>query len=319
MKLVSFLIGPLISLAIFALAIAGGEWWLRSTFRDISIGDASAPGMQEFYKKYYHGNKEGWRDKDYEVTKPAGTTRVLVLGDSFTFGGGIKDPEHTWPRLMEKTLRQEFPAHTIEVINAARRGATTTEVAEMLEKKGLAYQPDVIVYAINMNDIETNADKQQLSANSQIFKNPTWQRAVQKYYLAYALQQLLRGVTKQATNDEYLRNLYSSTEHQQNQLAAFQHIQELSGDRPIIIGILPNAPQDGHVTLQPQRDQLNQALNSLNLKSIDLVTNLPAQNPPDYRVSFFDYHPKESIHRFFADRFAQATIPVLENIYAPHP
>ena len=44
---------------------------------------------KEFHEKYIRYNEHGYRDYEYRLKKPEGIFRVLVLGDSQTFGHGI--------------------------------------------------------------------------------------------------------------------------------------------------------------------------------------------------------------------------------------
>jgi hypothetical protein len=41
-------------------------------------------------------NPHGYRDKKYSYKKPDGIFRILVLGDSQTFGQGLKKLKDTW-------------------------------------------------------------------------------------------------------------------------------------------------------------------------------------------------------------------------------
>ncbi len=65
-----------------------------------------------------HINTLGLRDEqDYAAQPPAGCFRVLVLGDSMTFGKGVA-AEETWPAVLEQRLRAAHPAQCVEVLNA---------------------------------------------------------------------------------------------------------------------------------------------------------------------------------------------------------
>jgi hypothetical protein len=53
-------------------------------------------GTAEFRNKYIIYNSHGYRDKEYSYQKPNNIFRILVLGDSQTFGYGIRKLEDTW-------------------------------------------------------------------------------------------------------------------------------------------------------------------------------------------------------------------------------
>src|SRR5438045_8089957 len=49
-------------------------------------------------------NRWGMRGRDVSQQKPAGTKRILILGDSYTFGLYVNDDE-TYPAVLERLLR----------------------------------------------------------------------------------------------------------------------------------------------------------------------------------------------------------------------
>jgi len=55
--------------------------------------------------KPVHINSHGTRGADFSVEKPAGTLRILSLGDSRTFGWGLTD-EQTYSRRLERLLQE---------------------------------------------------------------------------------------------------------------------------------------------------------------------------------------------------------------------
>ena len=81
--------------------------------------------------------------------KPDGVYRVAVMGDSFTEGQGVKE-EHTAPRVLEALLEEQAPGR-YEVRNCGRRGLDLPDLLESFEGS-LAYEPDLVIYALVIND-----------------------------------------------------------------------------------------------------------------------------------------------------------------------
>lgn len=65
-------------------------------------------------------SSQGLRNPEVVSTKPSGTYRVLALGDSFTFGWGVRE-EETWVRIVEQKLNEK-PGRRIEIVNAGAPG-----------------------------------------------------------------------------------------------------------------------------------------------------------------------------------------------------
>jgi lysophospholipase L1-like esterase len=98
-------------------------------------------------------NSQGFRDVEFEPKRP-GTTRVIVLGDSFTEGQGVQERD-TYPRVLEAMLNSA-PGSRYEVRNAGRRGADFPALLQTFEDV-LRYDPDVVVYGMVLNDVERDS------------------------------------------------------------------------------------------------------------------------------------------------------------------
>jgi len=91
-----------------------------------------------------------FRDAEFGPRRP-GVRRVAVLGDSFTEGQGVKEPD-TYPRRLEALLNAAEPGRW-EVLNWGRRGADFPRLYDTFEQL-LQFDPDVVVYGMFLNDTE---------------------------------------------------------------------------------------------------------------------------------------------------------------------
>ena len=98
-------------------------------------------------------NKQGLRaDQDFTIPKPMDIHRLLLLGDSFTFGPFVNNHELTSAQL-QTLLNKKNPVAPIEVVNAAMSGWTLIDQFEYLREKGLRLQPDLVAISFYINDI----------------------------------------------------------------------------------------------------------------------------------------------------------------------
>jgi hypothetical protein len=94
-------------------------------------------------------NSKGLRGPEIPYAKPDGTERVLVIGDSFTFGAQVEEDE-TFVARLGHHLRQETadvgdaPA-AIETINGGVDGWNTFNELAWLKAEGVKYAPDIVV------------------------------------------------------------------------------------------------------------------------------------------------------------------------------
>jgi lysophospholipase L1-like esterase len=96
-------------------------------------------------------NSRGLREREIPLLKPAGTRRVIFVGDSVTFGAGVRD-EEPYARLLESAVNGGG-AGPIETVNTGVVGYNTIQELARLEQAGLPYQPDVVVLTFVVNDL----------------------------------------------------------------------------------------------------------------------------------------------------------------------
>ena len=124
---------------------------------DAARGQRLAPG----YDGWFAGvpvriNSLGFRDRrDYTLEKPANTIRILVLGDSVTFGHGALD-DTTYPYLLEQRLRAWRPDVRWEVWNLGVPGYNTRQELTYLQEIGPLAKPDLVVVGFYPNDFTGN-------------------------------------------------------------------------------------------------------------------------------------------------------------------
>ena len=100
-------------------------------------------------------NSHGQRDREYTEAKPPGTFRIVILGDSTTFGWGVQS-EETVAKILEQRLNDHSAAGVtkVEVINAGVGNYNTVmEVAHYLTYER-AFHPDLVILQYFINDAE---------------------------------------------------------------------------------------------------------------------------------------------------------------------
>lgn len=98
-------------------------------------------------------NDLGFRDtRDYSLAKSPGTFRILVLGDSVTFGHGATF-ETTYPFLAEQRLKAWRPDVKWQVWNLGVPGYSTADELAYLHEVGGRFDPDLVVVGFYPNDI----------------------------------------------------------------------------------------------------------------------------------------------------------------------
>jgi len=92
-------------------------------------------------------------DREYTFEKPAGTIRIIGVGDSFTQGYEVDLHETYLYRLEELLLAKGYP---VEVINLGVSGYGNAEELILLTEFGFRFAPDFVVVGYFQNDLDDN-------------------------------------------------------------------------------------------------------------------------------------------------------------------
>ncbi len=103
----------------------------------------------DFIQTYERTNSYGQRDKERTLEKPDGVRRILLLGDSVVEGYGLRESE-----TISNQLKDLYDDPSTEVLNFGVSAYCTRAEIEMLETKGLQFDPDVVVLVFVENDFD---------------------------------------------------------------------------------------------------------------------------------------------------------------------
>ncbi len=255
-------------------------------------------------------NSRGLRDREPTPAKPAGVIRVLFLGDSVTFGAGVRDDE-PFPRLLES---RPVGGPTIETVNAGVVGYNTAQELARLESVGPAYQPDVVVLTFVVNDLLDSfsifdhqydpagplaEQKIWLRRHSHLYRlvQDTWWRASQE------LRRMEAGRTEplrqRARVEERLAELRQIVELSRSHGAAFLLVLYPDNlDDPVSPG-----PDGARRTV---REELLRVAADAGVPAVDLTAALGDVRDPRAREHRLreDPHPSPTGHRIIANALA---------------
>ena len=111
------------------------------------------PGLKGRIGNVQHAyNSRGLRDHEYADVPPAGTVRILCIGDSVTFSQPTS-LESTFAKRLESSLNARGEA-TFEVLNGGVAGYNACQEEAFLRDVGAAYHPQLVIWQYCPNDVD---------------------------------------------------------------------------------------------------------------------------------------------------------------------
>lgn len=102
---------------------------------------------------HVHINSLGYRGREIRIQKAPNETRIVMAGDSLTFGDFVDD-EDTLPAQLERELSS--CCREVRVINAGVDDTTIADQSQMIER-ALLLKPDAVVLVSTEDDLENLA------------------------------------------------------------------------------------------------------------------------------------------------------------------
>lgn len=129
--------------------LATGEIALRAVYRDAGKRTLGAPGFHVFEHVNAHDQQRGRLDFG---EKRAGVPRLLVVGDSITWGTGVREWQDTWPEQLARMYEAAGQARELAVLSLPGRDIDAH--VEQVKSWADDIRPDIFIYQWYVNDLE---------------------------------------------------------------------------------------------------------------------------------------------------------------------
>jgi hypothetical protein len=268
-------------------------------------------------------NSKGFRGPEISPIKPPGTIRIACLGDSFTFGEGVRF-EDTYPEQLASLLAAE-PACaglTFESCNFGVGGYNTTQSLFALRAWALPAQPDIVVLGYVLNDAEPRLyDRDKLTGRfvrrpreagipeGQGDPRPP-DTLLYKLRTARLIWQVGRNRQRTGNMIDYYRSLYDEANPGwQESRDALERIIKTCHDHGIPCVVLCFPILVDLTDTHPFADlyaRVGSVVESAGGIYVNLLPKLKGLDASDLWVHPTDQHPNEVVHRIAAEAITEA-------------
>jgi lysophospholipase L1-like esterase len=248
-------------------------------------------------------NSQGLRDDEYSLQKPSGVYRIMMLGDSTTFGWGVRH-EETAAKFLERKLNVHVPAgyDKVEVLDTGVGNYDTVQEVTYYETLGRAFHPDLVILVFFINDPEPVPQEG---------KGFLIDRS---YLIAFATNRfdgVLRRIGKRPGWKQYYASLYEDDK------PGFQACKEAlrslgrstkSDGAKVLVAILPELRQINGDTypFKAAHQKIKDVLASENIPVVELIDGLKDHGPEDTLwVTPLDDHPDAKANDLVSDQLQQ--------------
>ena len=137
----------LLATIVFAAMLVAAEYALRFWFRHVTSSGNAGDYFAQAHQPQVARNSLGYREREIPPKDP-NRYRIVVVGDSFTYGQGIEAPER-FSNLIEGFLGPRY-----EVLNFGIPGNDMPQHLDVLDQV-LPLHPDFVLLQLFINDFET--------------------------------------------------------------------------------------------------------------------------------------------------------------------
>ena len=283
---------------------------------DAQLGWVSKPGVEVLDAfgegKHIRINGQGFRaDADFSEKVPAGKTRILFSGDSFTWADGVGNG-YGWTDL----IGRRDPS--LEIMNIAQNGYGAGQAFLRYRREGARFEHDIHVFAFigmdfdRMRDGEFFGMAKPLLAHGEdglIIENEplpepsrtrTWLATAPKYLLEFRIFEVLMELYIQqlATGPLGDRTLYQDDELKTLIFAMFDELAATARENNtrLVVIYLPTSldyqPAEG---LEAWRTEMQAAMDARKIHYLDLIEPFRDTPPHEADLLFIQQNPEGSL------------------------
>lgn len=134
--------------------VLGDAYWDAGHVLDADLFWRPAPGARA--RDAWPGvdveiNALGTRGREVPAVPGPGVRRVVAIGESTTFGHGVR-AEEAYPAVLEAILDRERPEWDVEVLNAGVRAWTVWQGMRFVEERLASLRPSLLLVYFEAND-----------------------------------------------------------------------------------------------------------------------------------------------------------------------
>jgi len=261
----------------------------------------------------YNINSHGLHGPEVDIKKPEGTFRILGIGDSFTFGQGVKETDTFLRRLEHSLNASSRVAKQVEVLNVGVLGYNTRDEVVYLEHQWLEYDPDLVIISFYLNDAYSDYTFLNNGQGLGVYGLP---QGWAKYsFLLDLVRHTYRAKQTQKKLEKYYRQHYFSDARETLEhpgalevdwtvsRAALSHAVELSrqhGFRVALVIFPEFYHLDDRYPFAEIHELVRDEATALSMPVLDLMTIYRGKVDRELWVHPSDHHPNERAHALAA-------------------
>lgn len=290
-------------------------------------------------------NKYGFRDSPITFPKPQGVFRVMVLGDSFTWGAGLGDDE-MYTNLLDSMLNAFFQPRKIEVVNCALAGSPTITERDILRSLKDTVQPDLIIVGFCVNDPQPKSEDYSIEKEAFTKKWGAFLSKMQNFFsmirLNYIGEAIVNFVYKYQANSgkfpswiEALGRVYDpASEEWKLFTGALSDIKNISDSLNCPKPIIGVFPQVGFIDLHEKLSeaekqemntkikwlyQVHKSATDIGFDAIDFIPVMQDEvdkkiiSKSNICVNPLDGHPSAVLNRIYAREIFERASPLIQS------
>jgi GDSL-like Lipase/Acylhydrolase family len=243
-------------------------------------------------------NSHGLRDREYSIVKPPEVYRIVMLGDSTTFGWGVP-VEQTVAKILERQLNAiAHEGRRFEVLNAGVGNYGTVQEFNHYQTYDRAFHPDLVILQYFINDPEPVPAERA----SGLFGS--------SYLAAFTAARydlILRLLGARPNWEQYYAGLYG--DDAPGLRAAKQALVELAAavktdGAKLLVTILPELHEiNARYAFTAEEQKIKDVLAANSVPAIDLIDGLRNHGPEaSLWVTPADDHPNGKANALIADQ-----------------
>lgn len=236
--------------------------------------------------------------------KKSERTRIMAIGDSFTYGLGVRLSD-TYPAQLERLLGDRY-----EVLNVGLPGLNSTQVLRLLEKMTPELKPDLIIYGMCLNDFLDEREDPAKGNQPYAPPIPAWLRdpLITRTRLGAALDTgynklLLTLHLRSTVADDIMSSIETRTTRFERDVEGMNAWAKLNNLPPVIGMVLDNLPSKESQRLAHTAEG---AMRKAGMQVVPTDNYYALYGGRALVVSPWEGHPSKEAHEIFAEMLVEA-------------